>query len=1008
MLGLPFFMAATNLSAQTTQLYTENFSYADGTETSTQWTLDVSHCNLAGSNSHFQVLAQKMEGRNLGGEAVWYSNVITISGYQHADISMDLSRTGTMTSADYIKVFYKLNGGAEVLLATNGSQQGSFTPVTASQTGLTGNTLQLVVRVYNSSASRKHYFDNVVVNGVTPLFLPLSAVATSLPATCTNHADGSATVVATGGTPPYQYLWSNGATQATAALVNTGTYQVTVTDAVGTTMATSTVVGLLNPTQVNVEVRDASPGRSDGFAKLSLSGGHPPYTVSWASGGNATSVYHLPAGTYPITVTDSNQCVVESSAVIGTSDYTTLLYQDFDGLFSSQWNSISFEGNMVNHWVVSSTPCSIENYSMQIANSTTACSYSHTRTQDIISYIPIDATSFDSLVLRFNWHCMGENNYDYGSVWYSVDAVNWQRVLTGGSGSGWYSNNMFPSTETIALPDSLKNRAFYIGFNWNNDNNLGTDPGFVIDDVSLVGKPYAPITPTPTVRATCHWLGTQNIYWSNAANWDCGHVPTAAENVVINANTPHIANVMKPDTGYCYHLTLEPTAQMDVTAGAVLRIAGNVDAPTPMVINGGLVELVGDSVQHIGMADSSKFYDLTIRNNTDSGVVLQTNVSVANILSLNKGNVVTGNDTLIMLDPYPVGLGIVSYSDSSHIVGNLRRNIYPKFFSYVFPMGKMGNNSMFEASITPINVMGVDYLTASFGNLTNSIDSNIVATDSGMTYLHACNEGMWTIEPNQLPSTCNYDVTLGTSHLQHLLDNQFGVLKRPVGSNASQWSNGGGTLPASGAAGRNVADGFARRTGLHDFSDFCVATTNIMVSSQAYFTGRYRSIDNAVEIDLNDTAFANRETHLQRSLDGVDFMDVGDGFIPQGDGFAVLDANPSMGLAFYRLVATDDGGNRIESKTISVKSVAYADDQVVVFPNPTHGQVHVRMNTQAASVNMVVTDMNGNVVYTYSGLVDSPNFHQSFDLSGKVAMGEYLLRISTPSETFIRRISVVR
>ena len=153
------FLSTLHLSAQTTNLYTENFNYSDGTTTSAQWTLDVSQCNLSGANSHFDVLAQAMEGRNLNGEAVWRSSVTSITGYQQVNMSLSLTRTGTMTISDYIKVSYILDNGTETPFTTNGSMTGTFAPVTASQNGLSGSTLQIIVRVKNNSAGKKHRFN---------------------------------------------------------------------------------------------------------------------------------------------------------------------------------------------------------------------------------------------------------------------------------------------------------------------------------------------------------------------------------------------------------------------------------------------------------------------------------------------------------------------------------------------------------------------------------------------------------------------------------------------------------------------------------------------------------------------------------------------------------------------------------------------------------------------------------------------------------------------------------
>ncbi len=67
---------------------------------------------------------------------------------------------------------------------------------------------------------------------------------TSTNATCPTCTDGSATINNTsGGTPPYNYLWSNGATTNTIDSLLQGTYTVTVTDNNGCVFIDSITVG---------------------------------------------------------------------------------------------------------------------------------------------------------------------------------------------------------------------------------------------------------------------------------------------------------------------------------------------------------------------------------------------------------------------------------------------------------------------------------------------------------------------------------------------------------------------------------------------------------------------------------------------------------------------------------------------------------------------------------------------------------------------------------------------
>ncbi|MBW8050318.1 MAG: hypothetical protein FVQ77_08265, partial [Cytophagales bacterium] len=60
----------------------------------------------------------------------------------------------------------------------------------------------------------------------------------------------------------------------------------------------------------------ACNGASDGSADLIVLGGTPPYTYSWSTGDATQDITGISAGTYTVTVTDSNECTADDTVTI--------------------------------------------------------------------------------------------------------------------------------------------------------------------------------------------------------------------------------------------------------------------------------------------------------------------------------------------------------------------------------------------------------------------------------------------------------------------------------------------------------------------------------------------------------------------------------------------------------------------------------------------------------------------------------------------------------------------
>ena len=147
-----------------------------------------------------------------------------------------------------------------------------------------------------------------------PALLQASALAT--PTSCTGSATGAVALSVSGGTAPFGYQWSNGATSQNLGGVAAGTYSVVVTDANGCTASARATVDQPATLTALASKTDASCTGSSGSITLTVSGGTAPYSYVWSNGANTQNLSNLGAGTYTVVVTDAQSCTASCGATI--------------------------------------------------------------------------------------------------------------------------------------------------------------------------------------------------------------------------------------------------------------------------------------------------------------------------------------------------------------------------------------------------------------------------------------------------------------------------------------------------------------------------------------------------------------------------------------------------------------------------------------------------------------------------------------------------------------------
>lgn len=176
-------------------------------------------------------------------------------------------------------------------------------------TGLSGGMYFVIITDANGCTKK----DSVFINEPAPL--NLTTVISNI--SCYNANDGAIDLTVTGGTTPYSYAWSNGATTQDLTNLQNGTYVVTVTDNNLCTATTS--VTIINPSAITANFITHNPlcfGSTDGSIDLIPSGGTPSFTFQWSNGAATEDVSALAQGTYIVTITDSKGCTRIDSATL--------------------------------------------------------------------------------------------------------------------------------------------------------------------------------------------------------------------------------------------------------------------------------------------------------------------------------------------------------------------------------------------------------------------------------------------------------------------------------------------------------------------------------------------------------------------------------------------------------------------------------------------------------------------------------------------------------------------
>ncbi len=212
---------------------------------------------------------------------------------------------------------YCNNNGTATVVATGGAAPLTYSwntsPIQTLATSIDLSNDTYTITVTDASGCFKT--DSILVTGQDGLELSLTSTSVNC---ITNF--GTAAVTVTGGSPSYTYLWSDGGTNSTISVPNSGTYSVLVTDNFGCSVADSVVV---DPAIIPSSIASSNGPVCEGET-LILSASNSSVTGStfnWSGPNGFTSLVQNPiisnptlleSGTYILTVS-ANACSSTSS-----------------------------------------------------------------------------------------------------------------------------------------------------------------------------------------------------------------------------------------------------------------------------------------------------------------------------------------------------------------------------------------------------------------------------------------------------------------------------------------------------------------------------------------------------------------------------------------------------------------------------------------------------------------------------------------------------------------------
>lgn len=875
----------------------------------------------------------------------------------------------------------------------------------------------------------------------------LTATASANHVSCLGAANGSISLAISGGTAPYTYSWSNGATTQNISSLAPGNYWVTVRDANNCTTTASAVItqpsaaltSTLNVTNVSCN------GGSNGAITQIVSGGTPPYTYLWSTGATTQNITGKTAGNYSVTVTDSKGCTIEKDAVITQPPATTIANAGPD---IGNCNNLVFTmaantpevGNgswsVVSGIAVIATPTSPTSLVTIVGNRATlrwtiSNGVCPSNSDDVVltntvATVTANAGPDITRVNGSTTFTMAANNPGLGAngIWSLVSGTatiasptsrtSNVTVLIGNEATlEWKVTNencvardsvvlkhLYPYSGCVAINSGEWN----VSTTWAGNCTGGNGYPGINDTAIISGK-----TVTVSGNSACKLLQMSNQLGVASLNIQSTGQLTVADDIEMDANAQNTVRVSLAGNG---KLFLGGTIKRNAAPLNYGKVTSS--ANSTIVFNGTNRQQILPTSR--GRGNDGIEYQNIVFNNT-SGIkpafIAEGRVDVLNTIALQSGCIDMGRDTIMLSNN--ASTSVSGGSDSSYVMGQFCRYIGESGKTYRWSVGRKGQEGEYWFELKNNLLVGTSYVCVEFDSVPEDSRAGINYSDNDLNVQNLSPEGIWRAEPNAQPILGSYDVNVSTSNFSGLVDDRFALLKRPTGSGASNWGKGGGLLPTVGNPLRLVSSNATSLTSLTSFSEFGIGNgggsslpVKLTVFEAKPIENKFIRLKWVTETEIDNMGF-----EIHRSVDGLEFSNIGwvngNGNTTETKVYNFDDKNIDPNIRYYYRLKQIDFDGDSEFSPIASAEIRNSGGILNVgefTPNPAKTTTAINITTDSdMDAQFTFVDLMGKVAK--KGFVSfSKGSHLYYFDINDLASGNYIVAITTHSSQYSKKLIV--